>query len=278
MLRALAASSRRLMRTPDSCSKSSSARAFLSCAAFGQRAPTAAASWHSLLPTPSDPRRTEEDARAGAPLSKGARAFSACTAAGAVGIDTTGTGAASAATADAAESTTAATDAVASCATTTTTTSVPGLEALLAPLEAPDGTLLDPLGWYPQDVLLEAMAYAHDALGLTWGVTVVASALLARFAVLPLQIWVAQKMSRMAVAKPELDQIVARQKLTPGLDPAVSAKEIRDLYTRHKVNPIATVMTPFLQMPLFMAFFFGTKKVRVFCCCCRRCRCLWSRA
>jgi hypothetical protein len=235
MLRVLVAPGRRLISSPDSFSSTKLSRAFLSRAAFCQRVPASC----QALPTPSDPRRhRDEDSRA---LQGGARAFSASTA-GVVGIDITTN------------------------ATTTTTaitsSSMPGVETLLAPLEARDGTLLEPLGWLPQDIVLEAMAYAHDAFGLTWGVTIVASVLLARAAVLPMQIWVAQKMSRMALAKPELDMIIARQKATPGMDPAVGAKEIRDLYAKHKVNPITTILTPFLQMPLFIAFFFGTRKVR----------------
>ena len=130
-----------------------------------------------------------------------------------------------------------------------------------APLEAADGTLLEPLGMYPQDLLLKLMSFCHDATGISWAAVIVVATLALRTALVPLTIYTTRTTSKMGALKPQLDAIMAKYESQPNADPAMRAKEIRDLYARNKVNPLAMAV-PFVQFPFFMSFFFATKKVQ----------------
>lgn len=143
----------------------------------------------------------------------------------------------------------------------TTTSSVLDILAM-APLEKADGTIVEPLTYtWPQDLLLHFMSFCHDKFDMQWATVIIVATLSLRLAVLPLTIRTMQKTSRLAVLKPEIEATIARQKQDPNLDRMKAAEEIKAIYRRMDVNPLSALALPFLQMPLFMSFFFATRKL-----------------
>ena len=137
-------------------------------------------------------------------------------------------------------------------------------------LEAPDGTPLEPLtNVWPQDLLLQAMSYVHDASGLSWAAVIFLSTVTVRTLVLPVMLKTLQGTSRMALVKDDIAVLTAKSK-----DPSISDEErlklagqIRATYKRSGANPLVTLATPFISMPLFLSFFLATRQVRNYLAC-----------
>jgi hypothetical protein len=138
--------------------------------------------------------------------------------------------------------------------------------ALFAVLEAADGTILEPLGWTnPADLLLRLLSTVHDSLGMEWGATILLSTLIFRTLIFPIACTTARGTSRMLAVRPKMEALKARHDAGE-IDGNTMNTQIRDLYASADVHPLKTMAGPLAQMPLFMSFFFGLRKVRVWVC------------
>ena len=69
-----------------------------------------------------------------------------------------------------------------------------------------------------------------------------------------------QQQAKMAGLKSELGPLQARVQASGGTDHAAAA-EMRSLYARHGVNPMRLLALPILQLPIFMSFFLGLRRL-----------------
>merc|ERR1711871_789368 len=96
---------------------------------------------------------------------------------------------------------------------------------------------------------------------MTWGIVLLSATLAFRSMLIPLTIRTQQKMSRFTAMKPIMEATIARHKEDPRLTPEAKAAEIRGIYAEAGANPLTTMGLQFLQMPIFMSFFFATRKL-----------------
>ena len=117
-----------------------------------------------------------------------------------------------------------------------------------------------PLGSLPPDMALRAVDTFHMALGLDWWLAIGACTLSIRLALLPMALHGSQQQGKMQGLRAELAPLQARMQSSGGTDHA-AADEMRALYERHGVNPMRLLALPLLQLPIFMSFFLGLRRL-----------------
>ncbi len=109
--------------------------------------------------------------------------------------------------------------------------------------------------------IMSGIDLIHTFSGLPyWGAICVATVAI-RLAMLPLSIKTIKSTSKMAHMKPEMEDLVRRQKSDPNIqDPKVQAAysaEMIGVYKKHGVNPLSAIGLPFIQMPVFIGVFWA---------------------
>lgn len=106
--------------------------------------------------------------------------------------------------------------------------------------------------------------YTIETIHLTGGIpyweAIVAFTIAFRLSVLPLGIWTAQGSARMAAVRPHIQRLSDEQKLNANQDSRSRQKfalESKALMTQFKVNPLASLLMPLVQFPIFMSCYFG---------------------
>ena len=117
-----------------------------------------------------------------------------------------------------------------------------------------------PLTWWPSDLALAAVDHVHLGLGLPWWISVGTCTVFARFALLPIALHGSRQQAKMQGMRAELAPLQARIQASGGQD-AHAAAEMHALYARHGVSPLNLIALPLLQMPVFMSFFFGLRRL-----------------
>lgn len=117
-----------------------------------------------------------------------------------------------------------------------------------------------PLGSMPPDLALRAVDTFHMALGLDWWLAIAACTLSIRLALLPMALHGSQQQAKMQGLRAELAPLQARVQSSGGTDHAAAA-EMHALYERHGVNPMRLLALPLLQLPIFMSFFLGLRRL-----------------
>jgi YidC/Oxa1 family membrane protein insertase len=113
--------------------------------------------------------------------------------------------------------------------------------------------------WWPADFLLRTMQAAHDSLSVPWFATIIGSTVAIRIMIFPLVVKMMRGTSKMAWVQPELKQVNEYCE-RHNISTAEKAEKIKKLWKKHDVNPFAAFGMMFLQMPIFMSFFFALKK------------------
>ena len=118
--------------------------------------------------------------------------------------------------------------------------------------------------WWPQDQMVDFIMFTHEMTGLNYAMTIGAITLGFRSLMVPLFLKAQQNSSRMAHVKPEMDVLKAK---IDRLDPKdiqgqqEYAKEMQKLFRKYDVNPLKSLILPFIQMPVFMSMFFALRKM-----------------
>lgn len=162
------------------------------------------------------------------------------------------------------------------CASTTPTwltSSVDNVEAAAATAASSSGVpppelpslvaAAEPLGHWPPDLALRLVDTLHSASDLPWWGSIVASALLCRATLLPLAVYGTQMQARMQALRVPVSQLQAKlqREQASGGSGMVAGAELQQLYATHDVSPGKMIAGQLVQMPIFMSFFFGLKRL-----------------
>lgn len=116
--------------------------------------------------------------------------------------------------------------------------------------------------------VMETVEFFHSGLGLPYWEAIVLGTVILRAVLLPIALKTVRGSARMAVMKPEIEKIQQAMKLDPSAkEPATAQRyqqEMVNTFKKHKVNPLATVVWPFTQFPIFMTIFFALKDMGLY--------------
>jgi YidC/Oxa1 family membrane protein insertase len=119
--------------------------------------------------------------------------------------------------------------------------------------------------WYNlADQAVVALAAFRDFTGLEFGWSIIGVTLILRLGLFPVMVTAQQTTSRMAHLQPELTMMKNRYEAlgTPSRqDQMQFTKNMKALFAKYKVKPMRAFAGPLIQLPLFMGFFFGLKKM-----------------
>ena len=122
------------------------------------------------------------------------------------------------------------------------------------------GALYTPVGL--AQILLDSL---HASTGLPWWGTVAIATVVMRILLFPLSVKFAKNATKMAKIQPELAEIMKKvQHYTKiGATELVQKEQMKvaDLYKAHNCSPLTMMALPFMQLPFFMSFFVGLRKM-----------------
>lgn len=112
--------------------------------------------------------------------------------------------------------------------------------------------------WHPFDLVSQLVESVHVTAGLPYWAAIVATTLGVRVALIPLGVKAVQNSARMAVIRPHLNKLTQLSQTNPS---ANHQKEVFLLWKKNNVNPFKALVVPLVQLPLFIAFFFGIRQM-----------------
>jgi len=130
--------------------------------------------------------------------------------------------------------------------------------------EAAEAAAFEPSWWNLADHAVNGVQFVHDMSGMHYAGSIFATTLILRFAILPIAINAQRSASRMAHLQPELKMMKERYEAlgTPSqAEQKAFADQMKALFKRYEVKPIAAFGAPLMQAPLFLGMFFGMKKM-----------------
>lgn len=113
---------------------------------------------------------------------------------------------------------------------------------------------------WPPDLILRAIDTIHVSADLPWWVAIGASTVVARTVLMPLAMYGTLQQGRMQAVKAELAPLQLRVQQSGGLD-SHAAAEMHAVYQRHGINPMRLLALPLIQLPVFMSFFLGLRRL-----------------
>lgn len=116
------------------------------------------------------------------------------------------------------------------------------------------------LGYLPPDLALRAVDAVHEALDLPWWAAIAGSTIAVRVALLPLALHGTRQQSKMQGLRAEIAPLQARIHSSGGTDHQ-AAQEMQALYAKHNISPMNLLALPLLQLPVFMSFFLGLRRL-----------------
>mgnify|MGYP002820707198 CR=1 FL=1 len=117
------------------------------------------------------------------------------------------------------------------------------------------------LGVWPPDLALRLVDAVHSGSELPWWGAIAASALLCRTLLLPLALYGTRLGARMQELKQPVAELQARHAGGGEGAEAAAAAELQELYAAHGVSPIRMLALPLVQLPVFLSFFVGLKRL-----------------
>ena len=141
------------------------------------------------------------------------------------------------------------------------------LNSAMDPATASDVVLqsVKTLGYNPVDLVITIIEGIHNYIDIPyWGAIAVFTVGM-RIFLLPVALKGAQNANRMAHLKPEMERVQAAMKAAEGgmNDPRIQQRyqmEMKELFVKHKVNPMRALVMPFLQMPIFISAFMALRQ------------------
>lgn len=122
------------------------------------------------------------------------------------------------------------------------------------------GALYTPVGLV--QILLDSL---HMTTGMPWWGTIAVTTLALRVCLFPLSIKFAKNAAKMAKLQPELSEIMKKVQYYSKIGATeLKNKEqmkIPELYQSHDCSPFTMMTLPFMQLPFFMSFFIGLRKM-----------------
>ncbi len=120
-------------------------------------------------------------------------------------------------------------------------------------------------GYSPIGLIQSSMEWIHIHTGMPWWASIITCTVILRTALLPIAIKMQANTARMNNIRPETEKLMAKIKhhnrfgqhnLT-----AIANKKLMDLYREHNCSPVKLALTPFIQIPIFISFFIGLRRM-----------------
>lgn len=105
---------------------------------------------------------------------------------------------------------------------------------------------------YPLSSLIKFVA---NALGGSYGLSIIVVTLLVRFILLPLMIKQQNSMKNMQIIQPKMDELKKKYSSQDAVTQQKLQQEMVKLMQEYKVNPMAGCLPLFIQMPILIAFY-----------------------
>ena len=122
------------------------------------------------------------------------------------------------------------------------------------------GALYTPVGLV--QVLLDSL---HTTTGMPWWGTIMVATVMLRVCLFPLSIKFSKNAAKMAKIQPELREIMKRAqhyaKTGATEQQQKEMVKVAELYKSHDCSPLTMMTLPFMQLPFFMSFFIGLRKM-----------------
>ncbi|BAM79044.1 similar to mitochondrial inner membrane protein OXA1 [Cyanidioschyzon merolae strain 10D] len=129
--------------------------------------------------------------------------------------------------------------------------------------EAAEAALSAERNWY--DPVVQGIIMFQEYTDLPWWATVAAVTVLARILVLPLTLNTFRNAARMQSIKPDVDAIKERMQaaMHSGDQQRIRAlqQQVFRLLRENQISPLRSLVNPLVQMPLFISFFLGLRKI-----------------
>ena len=108
----------------------------------------------------------------------------------------------------------------------------------------------------------------HEATGMPWWMTIASTTMGLRLAVVPMQIYQSKAIARMAIIKPQMDELTTKMRAegAKGTDKGAAEAQkahaaLSALMTEHNVSPWKTIVGAVGQIPLWLSFFFTMRHI-----------------
>ncbi|CAM9253069.1 unnamed protein product [Ectocarpus sp. 13 AM-2016] len=117
----------------------------------------------------------------------------------------------------------------------------------------------------PPQLAMMAVDYVHATTGMPYWMTIVAITVGIRTAILPVGLLAARNGARTAAMKPEMDSLQAAIKGDQQSSQPRKAdryrQETKALFQKHKASLVMNAALPIVQLPLFIGFFLGLRRM-----------------
>src|SRR5438552_17403713 len=112
----------------------------------------------------------------------------------------------------------------------------------------PVANILEPLIKFSEGI----MKFFHNAVGLSWGLSIIGLTMVIRLIILPLTFRQVRSMQALQRLQPQMKALQERYKD----DKQRLNQEMMAFYKEHKVNPASACLPILLQLPFFIALFY----------------------
>lgn len=120
---------------------------------------------------------------------------------------------------------------------------------------------VETLGTYPSHYAMYLIDNIHTFTGLPYWQTIIGVTIALRVCLLPIAIKGLVNAGRLAAMRPETQMMQDAFNANPNnTDPAVRLQfqqDMQAIFKKHKVHPLQALAMPFLQIPVFVTFFFA---------------------
>jgi len=131
-----------------------------------------------------------------------------------------------------------------------------------------DPQIIPELTNYPTHLAIRLVEYVHVAVGIPYWEAIVLSVVGIRMLLFPLMVRSTRSINGLALIRPQIEKLSQDFQSNPDK----SEKHAQDLYQanvrllfqKYKVNPIAPLTMPIVQLPVFISYVFGLQNMATF--------------
>ena len=122
------------------------------------------------------------------------------------------------------------------------------------------GSWYTPVGW-----LQNSMEFVHVSLGLPWWASIATITIIIRSCLFPLVLKAMKNNSKLLLIQPDMTEIMGRVNQSKSRGDMVTAQQemlkLSELFKQHQCNPLAGLIMPLVQIPVFICFFTAIRQM-----------------
>ena len=120
-------------------------------------------------------------------------------------------------------------------------------------------------GYSPIGLIQWSLEWIHVNTGLPWWASIIVATVILRSAMFPLAVRVQANAARFNNIRPETEKLMAKVKHHNRFGrknlSAMANKKLMDMYSEHNCSPLKMMITPFIQVPIFISFFIAIRRM-----------------